>query len=219
MFNRSYTDPEDAQHSNEEEEDAPVNCQNTKEQHPVREEKRQDIGELKPGPSGACEKSFKRKREIHEPAAILMKKSIVQANHWMKCLHREPPKDSRHSGKDTNHKPLSNEYAKKTGVGYKWSEKQKKWPNEIEGSSPNASSPHSNHPGSSQNASPPHSNHPSSSQNASPPHSNHPGSSQNASHHSGSSQNVSPPRGHYSSSSLLRRVEPTARHHSSPMNE
>ncbi|CAB1345799.1 unnamed protein product [Coregonus sp. 'balchen'] len=97
MFNRSYTDPEDAQHSNEEEEDAPVNCQNTKEQHPVREEKRQDIGELKPGPSGACEKSFKRKREIHEPAAILMKKSIVQANHWMKCLHREPPKDSRHS--------------------------------------------------------------------------------------------------------------------------
>ncbi|XP_041744928.2 uncharacterized protein LOC121575709 isoform X2 [Coregonus clupeaformis] len=76
----------------------------------------QDIGELKPGPSGACEKSFKRKREIHEPAAILMKKSIVQANHWMKCLHREPPKDSRHS-------------AKTTGVGYKWSEEQKTRPN------------------------------------------------------------------------------------------
>ncbi|CAB1345798.1 unnamed protein product [Coregonus sp. 'balchen'] len=88
MFNRSYMDPEDAQRSDEEEEDAPVNCQNTKEQPPVREEKRQDIGELKPGPSGACEKRFKRKREIHEPAAILMKKSIVQANHWMKSLHR-----------------------------------------------------------------------------------------------------------------------------------
>ncbi|XP_041744930.2 uncharacterized protein LOC121575711 isoform X2 [Coregonus clupeaformis] len=88
MFNRSYMDPEDAQCSDEEEEDASVNCQNTKEQPPVREEKRQDIGELKPGPSGACEKSFKRKREIHKPAAILMKKSIVQANHWMKSLHR-----------------------------------------------------------------------------------------------------------------------------------
>ncbi|CAB1345808.1 unnamed protein product [Coregonus sp. 'balchen'] len=77
MFNRSYIDPEDAQRFDEEEEDAPVNCQNTKEQPP----KRQDIGELKPGPSGACEKPFKRKREMHEPAAILMKKSVVQANH------------------------------------------------------------------------------------------------------------------------------------------
>ncbi|XP_041707898.2 uncharacterized protein LOC121542554 isoform X2 [Coregonus clupeaformis] len=168
MFNRSYMDPEDAQRSDEDEEDAPVNCQNTKEQPPVREEKRQDIGELKPGPSGACEKSFKRKREMQEPTAILMKKSIVQANHWMKSLHREPPKDSRHS-------------AKKNGVGYKWSEKQTKRPNEIEGSSPNARPTHSNHPA--------------------------------------SSQNVSPPRGHHSSSSQLRRVEPTARHHSSPMNE
>ncbi|CAB1345806.1 unnamed protein product [Coregonus sp. 'balchen'] len=48
-----------------------------------------------------------------------------------------------------------------------------------------------------------------SSPNARPTHSNHPASS----------QNVSPPRGHHSSSSQLRRVEPTARHHSSPMNE
>ncbi|XP_024232811.2 uncharacterized protein LOC112216900 [Oncorhynchus tshawytscha] len=56
MFNRSYTDPEDAQCS----EDAPVNCQNTKEQSPVMEEKLRDIGELKPGPSVFCEKSFKK---------------------------------------------------------------------------------------------------------------------------------------------------------------
>ncbi|KAM9403201.1 uncharacterized protein ACWYII_029978 isoform 1-T1 [Salvelinus alpinus] len=116
MFNRSYKDPEDAQRSDDEEEYAPVNCQNTKEQPPVREENQQDIGELKPGPSGACEKSFKRKLEMQEPAAILMKKSIVQAKHLTKSLHREPPKDSRHS-------------EKKTGVGYKWSEKQKKRPN------------------------------------------------------------------------------------------
>ncbi|CAB1345809.1 unnamed protein product [Coregonus sp. 'balchen'] len=81
MFNRSYMDAEDAQRSDEEEEDSPVNYQNTKEQPPIREEKRQDIGELKPGPSGACEKSFKKKREMHEPAAILMKKNVVQANH------------------------------------------------------------------------------------------------------------------------------------------
>lgn len=99
MFNRSYTDPEDAQRSDDEEEDASVNCQNTKQQPPVREVNRQDIGELKPGPSGACEKSFKRKREMQVPAAILMKKSIVQAKHWTKSLHREPPKDFRHSAK------------------------------------------------------------------------------------------------------------------------
>ncbi|XP_045577957.1 uncharacterized protein [Salmo salar] len=168
MFNRSYTDPEDAQRSDDEEEDASVNCQNTKQQPPIREENRQDIGELKPGPSGACEKSFKRKREMQEPAAILMKKSIVQAKHWTKSLHREPPKDSRHS-------------VKITVVGYKWSEKQKKRPNEIEGSSLNASLPHGQHPG--------------------------------------SSQNVSLHRGHHSSSSQGRRVDPTASHHSSPVDE
>nr|XP_029486131.1 uncharacterized protein LOC115106992 isoform X2 [Oncorhynchus nerka] len=111
MFNRSYTDPEDAQCS----EDAPVNCQNTEEQSPVMEEKLRDIGELKPGPSVFCEKSFKRKWQMQDPAAILMK-SICQAKHWTKSLHREPPKDFRHS-------------AKITGVGYKWSEKQKKRPN------------------------------------------------------------------------------------------
>eukprot|EP00063_Salmo_salar_P033748 XP_014008583.1 PREDICTED: uncharacterized protein LOC106576160 [Salmo salar] len=200
MFNRSYTDPEDAQCS--EDEDAPVNFQNTKEQPPVRKEKRRDIGELKPGPSGFCEKRLKRKW----PADIFMK-SIHQAKHWTKSLHCEPPKDFRHS-------------AKKTGVGYKWSEKQKR-PNEIEGSSLNASPLHSHHPGSSQNASPRHGHHPGSSQNASPRHGHHPGSSQNASHghHPGSSQNVSPPRGHHSSSSQGRRVEPTARHHSAPMDE
>ncbi|XP_052348019.1 uncharacterized protein LOC118372255 isoform X15 [Oncorhynchus keta] len=179
MFNRSYTDPEDAQCS----EDAPVNCQNTEEQSPIMEEKLRDIGELKPGPSVFCEKSFKRKWQMQDPAVILMK-SICQAKHWTKSLHREPPKDSRHS-------------AKITGVGYKWSEKQKKRPNEIEGSSLNASPLHGHHPGSSQNAS--HGHHPGSSQNAS--HGHHPGSSQNASHghHPGSSQNAS--HGHHPGSS------------------
>ncbi|XP_052348008.1 hornerin-like isoform X5 [Oncorhynchus keta] len=193
MFNRSYTDPEDAQCS----EDAPVNCQNTEEQSPIMEEKLRDIGELKPGPSVFCEKSFKRKWQMQDPAVILMK-SICQAKHWTKSLHREPPKDSRHS-------------AKITGVGYKWSEKQKKRPNEIEGSSLNASPLHGHHPGSSQNAS--HGHHPGSSQNAS--HGHHPGSSQNSSprhghcprssqnashgHHPGSSQNAS--HGHHPGSS------------------
>ncbi|XP_055761451.1 uncharacterized protein LOC129838484 isoform X2 [Salvelinus fontinalis] len=64
MFNRSYTDPEDAQRSDHEEEDVPVNCQNTKEQPPVMEEKRQDIGELKPRPRSLCENRFKRKWEM-----------------------------------------------------------------------------------------------------------------------------------------------------------
>nr|XP_046185272.1 uncharacterized protein LOC124014400 [Oncorhynchus gorbuscha] len=151
MFNRSYTDPEDAQPSDDEEEDASVNCQNLKEQSPLREEKQQDVGELKPGPSAACEKSFKRKREMQEPAAILMKKSIVQAKHLTKSLHHEPPKDSRHS-------------ARKTGVGYKWSEKQRKRANETEGTPQNASLPHGHHPGSSRNASPHRGYHSSSSQ-------------------------------------------------------
>nr|XP_046153330.1 uncharacterized protein LOC123994593 isoform X2 [Oncorhynchus gorbuscha] len=117
MFNRSYTDPEDAQRSDDEEEDAFVNCQNKKKQPPVMEAKQQDIGEMKPGPSGLCEKRFKRKWEMQEPAVILME-SIVQAKHWTKSLHRDSPKEFRHS-------------AKITGVGYKWSERQKK-PNEIE---------------------------------------------------------------------------------------
>ncbi|XP_036800513.1 uncharacterized protein LOC110490318 isoform X3 [Oncorhynchus mykiss] len=188
MFNRSYTDPEDAQRSDDEEEDASVNCQNKKKQPPVMEAKQQDIGELKPGPSGLCEKRFKRKWEMQEPAAILMKESIVQAKHWTKSLHRDPPKEFRHS-------------AKITGVGYKWSEKQKKRPNEIEGSSLNASPLHGHHPGSSQNAS--HGHHPGSSQNASPRHGHCPRSAQNASHghHLGSSQNVSPCHGHCSRSS------------------
>ncbi|KAM9403198.1 uncharacterized protein ACWYII_029977 isoform 2-T2 [Salvelinus alpinus] len=212
MFNRSYTDPEDAPRSDDEEEDVPVNCQNTNEQPPVREEKRQDIGELKPGQSGACEKRFKRKWQMQEPADIFMK-SIRQAKHWTKSLNHEPPKDFRHSDK-------------KMEFGYKWSEKQKR-PNEVEGSSLNASPLHGHHPGSSQNAShghhpgssqnashghhpgsfqnasPRHGYHPGSSQNASPPHGYHPGSSQNASHghHPGSSQNASPPHGYHPGSS------------------
>ncbi|XP_036800519.1 uncharacterized protein LOC110490318 isoform X8 [Oncorhynchus mykiss] len=164
MFNRSYTDPEDAQRSDDEEEDASVNCQNKKKQSPVMEAKQQDIGELKPGPSGLCEKRFKRKWEMQEPAAILMKESIVQAKHWTKSLHRDPPKEFRHS-------------AKITGVGYIKSEKQKR-PNEIEGSSRNSSPLHGNHPTDSLHASPRHGHHSGSSQIVSPPRGHHSSSSQ-----------------------------------------